>query len=318
MEDVQSLRVFQAVAQNLSFTRAAEGLFLTQSAVSHQIARLERELGTPLFERLGRRVELTAAGQALQRHCARVFAVLEEARLAVKQAARPDAGSLRIGASATACQFIIPEALREFRECFPAWSLSITPGDSFEVAQKLIDGALDVALMIRPERGPKLDYHPLFEDDMGLVINSAHRLATATRIGRDELANEKFVLYTRGSASWRLIERQFARIQLPLQDAIELGSVEAIKELVKLGLGVTVLAPWVCREETEAGSLVWRPIRGIRLRRRWCISTAPGRRLSIAEQTFVNLCKSAAESIAGPPARVVAPSSGLTRTPRSS
>src|SRR4051794_28224272 len=116
MEDVHALKIFLAVAQNLSFTRAAELMFLTQSAVRHQIARLEREFKVPLFERTGRSVSLTPAGVALLGRTQRVFDALADAEEAVRQAATPNSGRLRIGASSTACQYLIPEALREFRE----------------------------------------------------------------------------------------------------------------------------------------------------------------------------------------------------------
>src|SRR3569833_1660325 len=105
MLDVHQLKVFAEVAENLSFTKAAERLFLTQSAVSHQIARLEREIGCPLLERQGRTVSLTSAGRVMVMQLRRVFAAVEEAQSAAKHAARPDTGRLRIGASSTACQY---------------------------------------------------------------------------------------------------------------------------------------------------------------------------------------------------------------------
>src|SRR6476659_4047351 len=102
MEDVHQLKVFLAVAENLSFTRAAETLFLTQSAVSHQVAALERSLDTPLFDRRGRAVTVTPAGRVLADRARRVFAALDEAEFAVRSAAKPGLGRLRIGASSTA------------------------------------------------------------------------------------------------------------------------------------------------------------------------------------------------------------------------
>src|SRR4051794_3999961 len=122
MDDVHALKVFAAVAQYFCFTRAAGKLFLTQSAGSPQILLLEKSLGTPLFERRGRTVELTPPGRVLLDQSKRVFAALAEATEAVKQAAQPGLGRLRIGASPTACQYLVPESLREFRECFPGYS----------------------------------------------------------------------------------------------------------------------------------------------------------------------------------------------------
>src|SRR4051812_19971477 len=106
------MQVFLAVAEKLSFTRAAEGLFLTQSAVSHQIARLERAGGGGLLLRHGRTVSLTPAGREMAQQARRVLTALDEAQAAVKRAARPDQGRLRIGATTAACQYLIPEALR--------------------------------------------------------------------------------------------------------------------------------------------------------------------------------------------------------------
>lgn len=302
MEDVHQLKVFLAVAENLSFTRAAETLFLTQSAVSHQVAALERKLNTPLFARHGRSVTLTSAGLVLVERSRRVFAALEEAEAAVRAAAKPGHGRLRIGASSTACQYLVPEPLREFRECFPDYALSILPGDSPAVAERLVEGSIDLGILVRPEQRLKLAYFDLFEDELGFVVNPLHPWARRGRVDRRELADQRLVLYSRHSATYRLLERYYLRMKVPtpssLRDSIELGSMEAIKELVKLGLGVTVMARWITRPEVAHGALCWLPMPGPRIRRQWCIAAALGRELSPAEQTFVGLCQSAARELA--------------------
>lgn len=299
MDDVHQLKVFASVAENLSFTRAAESLFLTQSAVSHQIAALERSLGTELFERRGRSVALTLAGRVLAERARRVFSALEEAEFAVRSAAKPGLGRLRIGASSTACQHLIPESLREFRECFPEYSLSIMPGDSLEVVERLTDGSIDLGLLVRPEQKAKLVYHDLFEDELGFVVSPLHPWAAKGKVERRDLPSQRLVLYSRGSATWRLVERYFVKMRVPLRDSIELGSMEAIKELVKLGLGVSVMAPWVARPELNQRSLAWLPTPGSRLRRQWCIAAPAGKTLSLAEQTFIGLCQSVASQLGG-------------------
>jgi DNA-binding transcriptional LysR family regulator len=297
MEDVHQLKVFTAVAENLSFTRAAEALYLTQSAVSHQVARLEQQLGVELLRRQGRSVSLTPVGQSLLTHARRVFAALDDAAAAVRQAARPDAGRLRIGATSTACQYLIPEALREFRECFPAYSLSIIPGDSPLVAERLLEGAIDLGVMVRHERRPRMTYHDLFNDELGFLVSPLHPWAQAGKVDRKQLGEQRLILYSRNSATFRLVERYFARMRAPLHDWIELGSMEAIKELVKLGLGVSVVAPWIARGEIAERSLVFLPLPGGRLKRDWCIVSPAGHSLSVAEQTFVGLCQDAATAL---------------------
>jgi len=297
VEDVHQLKVFVAVAENLSFTRAAESLYLTQSAVSHQIAKLEQQLGVALLLRQGRAVSLTAVGQSLLTHARRVFAALEDAAAAVRQAARPDAGRLRIGATSTACQYLIPEALREFRECFPGYSLSILPGDSPVVAERLTEGSIDLAVMIRHERRSRMVYHHLFTDELGMLVSPLHPWAKSGKVDRQQLGEQRLVHYSRNSATFRLVDRYFARMRAPLHDPIELGSMEAIKELVKLGLGVSVVARWIARSEIAERSLVWLPLPGGRLKRSWCIATPSGKKLSVAEQTFIGLCQDAAGAL---------------------
>jgi DNA-binding transcriptional LysR family regulator len=292
MEDVHHLRVFLSVAENLSFTRAAERLFLTQSAVSHQVSRLEREIGADLFVRLGKSISLTPAGQALLPHARRIFAAMDEAMMVVHRAMRSDIGRLRIGASPAACQHIIPEALREFRESFPNYSLTIVPGDSPAVIQQLVDESIDLGLVIKPERQKKLQFHDLFVDELGFVVSPLHAWAQTGKADRRELRDQRMVLYSRNSATFHLVDRYLTRMGAPLRDWIELGETGAIKELVKLGLGISIMAQWIVRPELSEKSLAYLPLIGGKLRRFWCIASLAGRSLSVAEQTFTGLCQS--------------------------
>jgi DNA-binding transcriptional LysR family regulator len=293
MDDVQGLKVFIAVAEKLSFTRAAESLFLTQSAVSRQILRMEQSLGTLLLNRNGRTVSLTPAGTVLIQQSRRIFAALADAEAAVRAAGNPDFGRMRIGASATACQFIIPEALREFRESFPSYSLTITPGDSPEVLELLLENHIDLGVLIRTERPSKLTYQDLFEDELGFLISPLHPWARKGRVDRQQIQSQRLILYSRNSATFRLIERYLTRLRLPMQDWIELGSMEAIKEMVKLGLGISVVARWTARQEILAKSLVWLPLPGAKLKRTWSIAWLASREPSMAEHTFIRLCEHA-------------------------
>ena len=297
MEDVHKLRVFAAVAQHLSFTRAAQSLFLTQSAASHAIAALEAEFNTPLFRREGRRIALTDAGRVLLEHSRHLFAALDEATAAVKRAARPEVGFLRIGASPAACQYLVPESIREFRESYPDFQLAIAVGDSPQVLRQLHDGAIDLGILIRADRDRQLTFHDLFTDHLGLLVSPHHPLAQSRKVDRRALLDQHFVLYTRTSATFRLIERHLLRLEVPLRSFTELGSMEAIKELVKLGLGISVAAPWIAAPEIAQRSLVWLKLPGPPLRRNWAIGCRAGRRLSIAEQTFLGLCRATAQNL---------------------
>jgi DNA-binding transcriptional LysR family regulator len=230
-------------------------------------------------------------------HARRVFVAMDNAVTATRQASDPDSGMLRIGASITACQYIVPEAVREFRESFPAYSLRITPGDGPLVTQALLDGSLDLGIVVRQQKQSKLTYHELFEDELGFLVSPLHDWARAGKVDRRELSQQRMILYNRQSTTFRLIEQYFVRARAELRDWIELGSVEAIKELVKLGLGVSVTGRWTARAEIRDGSLVWLPLPGRSIRRSWCIASPAGRTPSLAEETFAELCKSACRLI---------------------
>ena len=297
MEDVHQIKVFRAVAQHLSFTRAAEQLYQTQSAVSHSIAALERDLGVMLFERQGRSVRLTEAGRVLLEHVPRVFAALDEAAQQVKQAARPELGRLRLGVSPTACQYLLPESIREFRESYPSYALAIEVADSPRVAELLHDGRIDLGVLLRTERSKRLVFHELFRDALGIIVSPLHPWAKQGRVDKSQLAQQHFVLYTRTSTTFRLVEQHLAKLGAPLQDYLELGSMEAIKEIVKLGMGISVVAKWIAAAELRDGSLVWLPLPGPRLSRTWCVASTAGRRLAIAEQTFLGLLRQVGQEL---------------------
>src|SRR5439155_25568215 len=178
-----------------------------------------------LFTRKARNVSLTRAGETLLHHARRMFVAMENAVAAARQASDPDSGTLRIGASITACQYIVPEALREFRESFPTYSLRITPGDGPLVTQALLEGSLDLGIVVRHQKKSKLTYHQLFTDTLGFIVSPLHRWARAGKVDRRELSQERMILYSRQSTTFRLVEQYFVRARAELRDWIELGSI---------------------------------------------------------------------------------------------
>jgi DNA-binding transcriptional LysR family regulator len=162
----------------------------------------------------------------------------------------------------------------------------------------LLANEIDLALLVRVDRQKKLTYYELFDDALAFLVSPLHPWAKAGRVDRRQLAEQHMVLYSRNSATFQLIERYFLKMRAPLRDWIELGDVGAIKELVKLGLGISVTAEWVARPEVTEKSLVVLPVPGGQIRRTWCIASAAGRELSVAEQTFIGLCQAVAKQLA--------------------
>jgi DNA-binding transcriptional LysR family regulator len=200
---------------------------------------------------------------------------------------------LRIGASTTACQHIIPPVLREFKESFPEHTITIEPGDTPELVASLLNQRIDLALSLTTSNEPQLEFHPLFTDELHFIVAALHPWARAGRVERSEIPRQNYILYNKHSITFRLIEDYFRREQMVLNTVIELGSMEATKELVKLGIGASILAPWIAQKEIEEGSLVALPLGRRKLQRHWGILHWRGKRLNLAEETFIGLCESA-------------------------
>jgi DNA-binding transcriptional LysR family regulator len=281
--DSRQVRAFCVLARTGSFTQAARELHLTQSGISHSMKALERDIGCRLLDRLGKKVVLTQAGEQLLHHAQKILQEMKTAREQLGHLGKWGRGRLRLGASTTACQHIIPPVLREFKESFPEHAITIEPGDTPELLASLLDQRIDLALSLAASNEPQLEFHPLFTDELHFIVAALHPWAKAGRVERSEIPRQNYILYNKHSITFRLV----------LNTVIELGSMEATKELVKLGIGVSILAPWIAQKEIEEGSLVALPLGRRKLQRHWGILHWRGKRLNLAEETFIGLCESA-------------------------
>jgi DNA-binding transcriptional LysR family regulator len=295
--DSRQLRAFCVIARNGSFTQTARELNLTQSGISHSMRALENEIGCRLLDRLGKKVVLTQAGEQLLQHAEKILEEMEEARESLTQLGKWGKGRLRLGASTTACQHLIPPVLREFKESFPDHVLTLEPGDSPQLVGSLLRQRIDLALTLEVQREPQLEFHPLFTDELQFLVSALHPWAQTRRVEREEIPRQNYILYSKHSVTFRLIEDYFRGEDMALNTVIEAGSMEATKELVKLGLGVSILAPWIARKELEEGSLVTLPLGRRKLSRRWGILHWRGKRLNLAEETFIGLCRSVTDNL---------------------
>ena len=296
--DSRRLRAFAQLARLGSFASAAASLSLTPSAMSHSIKSLEEEMGGALFERRGHRAVLTAAGERLLRHAERILRQMRAARQEMQALQEWGKGTLRIAAPASACQYFLPAVLLEFRECFPDCTLNVTAVDT-ETAMRMVDeGRLDLALCVKAEPPVTLRWHGLFTDLLQFYVSPIHPLASAKRVAKKDLVGQPMIVYDRIAVTSQLILAALKKVGVPPQSVLSLGSMEAIKEMVKVGLGVGVLAPWVTAREMEAGSLVKVPFSGVSMRREWGVVSYAGQRMSFMAETFLGLCREVTSTLA--------------------
>jgi DNA-binding transcriptional LysR family regulator len=294
--DSRQLLAFSTVARRGSFTLAAKDLFLTQSAISDAMKALEGEVGCRLLDRVGKRVLLTQAGEQFLLHAERILREMELARSGLDTLTNWGHGRLRVGASTTACQYILPTVLREFKQSFPKCVIKIEPGDHGQQLDLLRRNQIDLAIMLEPLGESEYTFVPLFEDELRFLVAPLHPWAQLGRVPREAISEETLILYNKTSYTFRLVSEYFREEKITLTNFIELGSMEAIKELVKIGLGAGLLAPWIARQELASGALVSFALGKRKLARKWGVVHLRGRRLPLGEETFVGLCRTVTEN----------------------
>ncbi len=288
--DTRQIRAFVILARCGSFTQAGRELHLTQSAVSHAIRALETDLGCQLFLRQGKVVHLTHHGRELLPHAETILQAMSQARASLGVLDLTPRGKLRIGCTPAASQFILPTVLREFKESFPQYDISVVPGETPDTLERLLRNEVDIAVSLRAADMTRFDCHPIFEDELLFLVSPLHPWAQTSPKIR-ETSGQTYIVSTRNSLNFTLIQEYFLRHGARLHSFIELGSSEAIKELAKLGLGVSIAARWIAKAEISAGQLVAVGLPKGKLKRRWVTSTLKTRPLNLAERTFIGLCE---------------------------
>lgn len=295
--DSRQLRAFQELARNGSFTAAARALNLTQSAVSHSIKALERSLEIVLFERLGKTVRLTRAGEALLPHADRILSRMMRAQDELKQLERPGHGRLRIGATVTISQYVLPSVLRELRESFPAFDIAVTTDDSRGLMSLVETGEIDVAVALETSFSDSLKREPLFEDQIQMALSPMHPLASKGKIKADDILDESFIFYNQSSETFRVLEHESLNSGIRLKTAMQVGSMAAIKEMAKIGMGIGLLSPWVAEQEIAQGSLVFRPLPWKNQNRRWSIHRDPRHEPQMIEEVFAGIARNVVNTL---------------------
>lgn len=247
--DLSQLRYVVEVADAASFTRAAERCFVTQSALSHQIAALERELGHRLFIRTSRRVRPTEAGDAFVRHARVALRAAEQAKEDAAAAAGDVVGTLRLGVIPTVTGVDVPRILHAYRGAHPAVRVELRVGNSDELRIAVQDGSLDVALLgLRDGTRPEgVSWSPLATQRLAAVLPAGHPLAARSELTLSDLRELVFADFPAGTSGRAQSDGAFAAAGIARDVAFEADSVDLIVGLVAAGLAVTLLAPGVVR-----------------------------------------------------------------------
>lgn len=287
---LNQLRVFEAVARNLSFTRAAEELHLAQPTVSVQVRELANAVGMPLFEQLGRRLRLTAAGDELMATTRVLFDTWDRFEMTVADLRGLRRGALRVAAVTTATYFV-PRLLGPFSLAYPGIELSLEVARRDDIVQRLVEARDDLYIMGVPPTDLEIHAHPVLDNPLVIVAPRGHRLAGRRALPLEALAGEAFLVREPGSGTRMASERFFQRHGFKPVIRMALGSNEAIKQAVAGGFGVAVLSLHALAMDETRGSLVLLDVQGFPIERKWYAVHPRARPLSIVGRTFLDYLK---------------------------
>ena len=257
------LQVFYTVAKQLSFTKAAEQLFMTQPAVTFQVKQLEEHYNTRLFERSHGRIALTPAGRLVMEYAGRILGLNEELETRVGELAGAVSGPLLLGASTTIAEVILPQVLGEFKARHPQVQAYMTVGNSDTIEHRVADHSLDLGLIESPSHLPSLHTEVCCDDELVMICAPGHRLAQLAGVTPAQIAAEPYVSRESGSGTREFADQYFRQNGVVPEDLniiMELGSGEAIKGVVETGAGVSVMSRARVVKELKLGVLVAIPL----------------------------------------------------------
>jgi LysR family cyn operon transcriptional activator len=239
--ELRHLRYFLAVAECAHFTRASARLHVTQPTLSHQIRQLEGQLNLTLFDRIGRRVKLTAAGELLLPHARRVIRELEEARTALGELHGLKRGELKVGIVQTVNACVIPEIVASFSAAHPGIRITCSEMAVEEIEAGLEGGRLDLGISFLPPTRKLLEGEKLFTEELVAVVPDAHPLSKRRQVRVRELAAHPLVLLSSKYCTRQLIDRAFAEAGVQPEAQVEMNSVESILSTVRQARLATML-----------------------------------------------------------------------------
>jgi len=267
--EVRHLKLIEAVAKEGGLTKAANRLHVTQSALSHQLRDIEDKLGAPLFLRLNKKMLLTQAGERLLSAAPSVLDELRRAEDDIQQIALNREGILRISTECYTCYHWLPAVLKPFNNEFPRVEVRIVAEATRRPVEALLDGKLDIAITSTGVRNQKLIFKPLFKDELVAIVSPEHPYACRSFINARDFASEHLLVYALRNEELTIFQKILNPAGVTPKRVSRVELTEAIIEMVKAGLGISVMARWAVTPQVAAGTLCALPLTVRGLHRQW-------------------------------------------------
>ncbi|RBL93648.1 LysR substrate-binding domain-containing protein [Chitinophaga flava] len=287
------LRVFHTVAKRLSFTKAAEELYISQPAVTKHIHELEQQLGMALFERIGNRIKLTRAGQLVLHHAEIIFTDYRNLEYEINQLKHTQGGLLAIGASTTIAQYLIPPLLAKFNQRYPDVKTSLSTGNTEQIEQALFEKSILLGIIEGSSKNPLLKYVEFARDEIVLIGNPKHQYGNGEPLTANDLKTIPLLMREHGSGTLEVITDELKRLKLKITDlnvAMYMGSTESIKSYLHHSSCAAFISLQAVQREVEAGEFVVLPVKNFRVIRKLHFTYLQGLQDKLA-QLFIKFAK---------------------------
>lgn len=261
------LEIFYTVAQRRSITEAAAQVRLTQPAVSLQVRALEKELGLPLFDRGASKLRLTQAGEVLYRCAIAVLHTKDEALRSIAELGAVSKGKLILGANTTGGMYLLPEIVRAFKARHPEIEIMFHVDATERLYESALQNVLDMALVGGPTQDKRFGVDPICEDNIVMIVSSAHPFAMRSTVSLKDLKSEACILPQQGSRTRQLVEQRLRTVGVTLRVVMQLPGTEAVKKAVEANLGIGFVSGYAVKCEVMLGVLKMVPIQGVELLR---------------------------------------------------
>jgi len=280
------LKVFYTVAKRLSFTKAAEELFISQPAVTKHIHELEQQLGIALFERIGNKITITPAGKIALRYADEIFTSYRNLEYDINQLKHERGGRLQIGASTTIAQYFIPPLLARFNQRYTDIKTSLISGNTEHIEQALLEKDIQLGIIEGNSRNPQLKYIEFARDEIVLISNAAYTYGTGEALSPQELCAIPLLVREHGSGTLEVLTEALKRLKLKLTDlniAMYMSSTESMKSYLHHAPGAAFLSMQAVSRELEAGEFKILPVKNFKVVRQFRFTYLQGQQDKLAQ-----------------------------------
>lgn len=283
---IRQLQIFDAVVRQQSFTRAADALHLTQPAVSMQMRQLEEQVGVPLFDHVGKRIQPTDAGRELHRHAALIGIKMRDLESAMEEFRGVHRGELHLTVASTA-NYFMPKLIAAFCACHAKVQVRLQVSNQTQILDALSASNQDLAIMGQPPEDADLVARGFLDNPLVVIASPEHPLAAGRQIPLEQLGRQPFITREPGSGTRNAAERHFSRHGVEFRSVMEMSSNEAIKQAVEARLGLGVLSLHTLELELALRRLVILDVESFPIMRQWFVVHSKGKRLSAVAQSFL-------------------------------